>query len=609
MNREQIKKIIKKLTNYNLVEVEECIVKYYCELKNIDVLALDLRELKNNNKNLEKEIMEILTEEKCITNLEDLITLFENLQDNDDKKQRGVVYTPEEIKNSIIKDLILKPGLIIDPSCGCGSFLLTAIYYMNKNFNLSFHEIIGNYIYGIDVDQKSVDRTKLILKLLLLENKEIVVDKINIFCLDSLLIKENKELHKKFDYVIGNPPYVRIRNMEQEMKKKLLQWETVIGNTDLYIPFYEIGIFLLKTEGKLGYITPNTFLTSINGRILRKVLLAEKCLIKIINFQNEKIFGDHSNYTCIVILDYSKEASNVVHKIEYKESLEEKEITKISKGKFILEDPWILVQKEDEKNLDIIFNHPRKLGEYKIRNGIATLKNDLYIFKPIREDEIYYYRLYKEKEYKIEKNICIKIAKPNIIKTEKELNEKMEVAIFPYTYNLKTEKYEIIKEEILSIEYPQTYNYFLKNKEILLNRDKGKISKYPSWYAYGRTQGLNNQGKKLLIPYIADKGYAVKTLDSELIFYCGYALIEEDEKELDILKKIIESNVFEYYIKKVSKPYSKGYYSLAKNYLSQFPLPNISNEQKEKLLVLEEEELEKEICNLYNLSFYSLYNK
>ena len=70
------------------------------------------------------------------------------------------------------------------------------------------------------------------------------------------------------------------------------------------------------------------------------------------------------------------------------------------------------------------------LSHWKIRNGLATLKNDIFFFSPIKEDVDYYYRIYNGKMYKIEKNICIKVAKPNIIKNEVELEQKMEVVLF-----------------------------------------------------------------------------------------------------------------------------------------------------------------------------------
>ena len=121
------------------------------------------------------------------------------------------------------------------------------------------------------------------------------------------------------------------------------------------------------------------------------------------------------------------------------------------------------------------------------------------------------------------------------------------------------------------------------HKEELAKRDKGK-GKYPAWYAYGRTQGMNNFGKKLLIPYISDTPAAVISLQEDLLFYCGYALYCEDIETLNILKMFLESDVFWYYIRHTSKPYSKGFMALAKNYITRFSIPTLTEVEKRQLL-------------------------
>ena len=55
------------------------------------------------------------------------------------------------------------------------------------------------------------------------------------------------------DIIVGNPPYVRSKNIAVETKKNLPLWSTSkVGNADLYIPFFEIGLSLLTENGILG---------------------------------------------------------------------------------------------------------------------------------------------------------------------------------------------------------------------------------------------------------------------------------------------------------------------------------------------------------------------
>lgn len=192
------------------------------------------------------------------------------------------------------------------------------------------------------------------------------------------------------------------------------------------------------------------------------------------------------------------------------------------------------MEKEVDENIRKIENIGINLDSYKIRNGLATLKNDICFFTPISQNEKYYYRKYDGDVYKTEKSICINVAKPNIIKSEKELDEKIQKAIFPY--HIEGEKYSIIEEEVMERNYSYSYAFLSNVKDILKKRDKGK-GKYPEWYAYGRAQGMLNFGKKLLLPYISDEPLAVLSFDPDILFYCGYAIFSDDEKELMILKK------------------------------------------------------------------------
>lgn len=150
----------------------------------------------------------------------------------------------------------------------------------------------------------------------------------------------------------------------------------------------------------------------------------------------------------------------------------------------------------------------------------------------------------------------------------------IEVAIFPYSRNGST--FSIIEETTFMSRYPLAYSLLREYKPELDARDKGH-GHYPAWYAYGRTQGMNNFGKKLLIPYISDTPTAVLSTNENLLFYCGYALFSDSEDELRILKAFLESDAFWFYIFHTSKPYAKGFMAFAKNYIVNFCIPYLSD--------------------------------
>ena len=110
-------------------------------------------------------------------------------------------------------------------------------------------------------------------------------------------------------------------------------------------------------------------------------------------------------------------------------------------------------------------------------------------------------------------------------------------------------------------------------------------------------------GKKLLFPYMAKQPFFVYTDQEDMLIYCGYAIFSESQKELLILKKLLESKVFDYYMQHTSKPYASGYYSYAKNYVKNFGVCELSEKEKMKVLQLESKrEINAFFQNKYDLT-------
>ena len=87
-------------------------------------------------------------------------------------------------------------------------------------------------------------------------------------------------------------------------KKRLTgKWKSVgEGNYNLYFVFFELGNFILKSNGVLGYITPNNYFTSLAGIKLRQYLSEKRQITKIVNFNHLKLFENAQTYTCITFI-------------------------------------------------------------------------------------------------------------------------------------------------------------------------------------------------------------------------------------------------------------------------------------------------------------------
>ncbi len=75
-----------------------------------------------------------------------------------------------------------------------------------------------------------------------------------------------------------------------------------MGHPDLYIPFFEIGLTLLKEKGMLGFITMNTFFKSVNGRALRGYFQSKNYDLKIVDFGSTQVFQSKPTYTCVCLI-------------------------------------------------------------------------------------------------------------------------------------------------------------------------------------------------------------------------------------------------------------------------------------------------------------------
>ena len=105
-----------------------------------------------------------------------------------------------------------------------------------------------------------------------------------------------------FDVVIGNPPYgAFLRKKEKEYLKQ--NYSIAEYNYDTYNFFFELSIILLKRNGFLGFITPNTFLVIENGVQLRKLLFEQNRVIKL--YETFNVFPDAVVEPIITILQKS----------------------------------------------------------------------------------------------------------------------------------------------------------------------------------------------------------------------------------------------------------------------------------------------------------------
>ncbi|WP_066568582.1 TaqI-like C-terminal specificity domain-containing protein [Snodgrassella sp. CFCC 13594] len=234
---------------------------------------------------------------------------------------------------------------ICDPACGSGAFLNEALNFLmtehayldeleSKLFGggLVFQEvrnhILENNLFGVDINQESVEIAKLSLWLRTAEpHRKLSNLNENLKCGNSLIDEASVAGDKAFDWkyefpnvfknggfdvIIGNPPYgakIDIKQLSHLQKKYEGSGLNKIFS-DTYVLFYILGLnHLIKDEGLLGYIAPNTWRTVINGNDFRQYLLKNFSIHKIVQ-HTEKVFTDATVDVDTIIIKNSISENN-----------------------------------------------------------------------------------------------------------------------------------------------------------------------------------------------------------------------------------------------------------------------------------------------------------
>ena len=248
-------------------------------------------------------------------------------------KNLGEVYTPVDVVNYILDaigytvDNDIENRIVIDPSCGEGIFLIGVVERLIKKFEANGLRLnqpddakvaldrISNIVYGVDLSADSCEKTRkklfVVIKMLydIVKNINNLLEEFGqIYSFDAL--QSNELDNMRFDYVIGNPPYIRIQRIKPNTLKETYKrlYKSAIGRFDTSVLFIEKGIKWLKPSGILGFIVSNKFLSSNYGVGIREFILNHSSIKQVINLTDIEPF-QVSVLPCIIILKKEKESN------------------------------------------------------------------------------------------------------------------------------------------------------------------------------------------------------------------------------------------------------------------------------------------------------------
>jgi len=366
--------------------------------------------------------------------------LYEKYLPSGERKRLGEFYTPTEVIDYILTsagytysyDIETKD--LLDPACGSGGFLVRASRRLISRYLMKFRktdkrelrnpknwkEIVGRlspdeakiileamqeHIYGLDINPFAchIAEMNMLFQVIDLYQKvkekypDFKLKRFKIYQTDSLELPKQKTINdfgnhlkflqereeidaiknKKFDFVVGNPPYVRVQMLDKRTKEYIFKnYESAYSNFDLYIIFIEKGIKWLKEGGNFGYIVSNQFITREYGRKLRRFLSTNVTIKNLVDFSDAGVFKDATNYPLIIIVQRKLPSANHSFKfikvksakdnlilyifIKYKETEYNDEFIEVNEivQKELSEEMWNLVSSKTQKILKKLEKNP-----------------------------------------------------------------------------------------------------------------------------------------------------------------------------------------------------------------------------------------------------------
>lgn len=198
------------------------------------------------------------------------------------------------------------------------------------------------------------------------------------------------ESDRGFSVVIGNPPWIGFFGANLDRPYLEAHYRTAIARFDIYVPFVEAALGLLKTGGVLGFITPSNYFLRDYGRSLRDALRDEATIREIVDWGDVQLFEGATNYSAILIA--SNEAPSAGHELSYLRKTYDTEQARLHRQSELPSVGWVFLTESEARLVEAVrAAAPTTLGavcrlgrnESGLAEGVITGQNNVFLLQRV----------------------------------------------------------------------------------------------------------------------------------------------------------------------------------------------------------------------------------
>lgn len=491
------------------------------------------------------------------------------------RKQHGVVYTPPSVARRIL-DFTLDDRLadvrVCDPACGDGAILAEFAKRVIAGLPRAAARRILERTAGFDIDPDALAACRDRLAHIAKEAGWRTPPQVRLEQRDALSRREWIDDFGAFTHVVGNPPYVRVQHLGSERRKLAFRnWQGTSGATDLFHVFFELGFDLLAKEGRLGFITPSSWLHAAAARAVRRMFLEDHTLLSVHDYGTEQMFEGVTTYTAITVAQKGRQHRH--QQQQQKPVCYARTGGRWTNGHCLETKPadptgqWWLVSPAARRQLRSLRRTGTPLRDLAdIHVGLQTLADDVFVLERTAPHcETVTAMARDGSRVSLETSAVRRILKASRMHNGRDPKDR--VVIYPYGPDGNLVPWDEWRRR-----HPLAAAWLVENRPRLLARDKGRTDP-ATWWGYGRRVSiLSGFGKKILTPSLAVRPEFQLVTDRDSTFYSGYSVVPKKGVNIKWLLAQLNSPDMEFYMKQTAKQFRNGWFSFAKSYISDFPV-------------------------------------